>query len=189
MPGLSREEPRVGGKVELGSVVWALDDQTCEASVYLNGMDDEACLAERAISCRYEPIHRGGGQAEEVEIACLPLDVAAKDERSTTGEREAVGFLEPGDDLGDLLLYATEHLITGAVTLEPIGPCPPHGWGQHQLAPELAQPIGVDVETHIVQRALPEDLLVDASPIGPVVEVVGDRCAAPANVERQLDAT
>jgi hypothetical protein len=66
--------------------------------------DGETGVAERSIDRRDEPVNGIGSQAEEVEIACLSLNVSASDQRGAAGERELLCLLEPGDDLGYLLL-------------------------------------------------------------------------------------
>ena len=58
------------------------------------------------------------GEPEEVEVAGLPLNVSARDQRGAAGEREPVWLGEAGDDLGDLLQRA-EPLRWAAVFLDP----------------------------------------------------------------------
>lgn len=109
LPRLGREEPRVGGQVELCLVVFALDDEAREARVFLDVVDDQASLSQRPVGGRDEPIDGGGCETEEVEVAGLPLDVAAGDERGAAGEGEVLRFLEAGDDLSDPLLQRAQH--------------------------------------------------------------------------------
>ena len=61
-------------------------------------------------------------------------------------------------------------------------------WRQHELVPELKQLFSVDVEADVVLGALTENLFVDAGSVAALAEVVADRRAAPADVERKLDA-
>ena len=98
---------------------------------------DEPGSLQSAIDGRNEPIDRVGGESEEVEVARLPANVAADDQRGAAGEREAFRFLEAGDDLGDLLLQRAEHLRGEATTLDPACPRLPNRGRQHELVPEL----------------------------------------------------
>jgi len=75
------------------------------------------------------------------------------------------------------------------VTPEPTVPCSPDGWRQDELVEELAQLIRLDEVADAVFGALAEDLFVDAGPVCSVFQVVGDRPAASANVERKLDVS
>ena len=70
---------------------------------------------------------------------------------------------------------------------DPRCPRPPDGRRQHELVPELEELVGVDVELHVVLRSLPKNLLVHPSPVHPVVQVIENRSAAPANVKRKLN--
>jgi hypothetical protein len=127
------------------------------------------------------------GETEEVEVPRPPLDLAAGDECRPAGEREVLGLLEAGDDRRDLLLKWAKHLCDTALTTEPSGPRLPDRGRKNELVPEVAELVSVDVVAHVVFGTFAEDLLVDACPIGPIVEVVRDRRTAPANVKRQLD--
>lgn len=73
------------------------------------------------------------------------------------------------------------------MTSEVVGPCSPDGRWQDELVEELAQSICVDVVADVVLRAVTEDLLVDASTVRAVVQVVGDRRATQADMEREFD--
>jgi len=125
-PGLGREEPRVGTQIELGAVVPALDDETSETGVLLNAANDETGFAEGTVGGRNEPVDGIGRGTKEVEVAGLSTNVASGDQSGAAGEREAFGFLETGDDLGDLLLKRAQHLPIAAVTLDPVCPCAPN---------------------------------------------------------------
>jgi hypothetical protein len=81
-----------------------LDDETGEAWVHLDTMNGEAGRPQRTLSGRDEPVHGGAGQAEEVEVASLALNVAAGDQRGASGEGEVLCLLEACDDPGDPLL-------------------------------------------------------------------------------------
>ena len=150
---------------------------------------NEPGLLQSAIDRRDQSVDRIRGQPEEVEVARLPPNVAARDQRRTTREREAFRFGEAGDDRGDLLLRRAQHLRGESAALDPARPRLPDGRRQHELVPELEQAIGVDVETHVMFRSLPQHLLVHAGPIGPLGEVVRDSWAAPANAKGELDST
>ena len=80
---------------------------------------DEPGILQSAFDGREKPIYRIGGESEEVEVARLPANVAAEDQRGATGEREAFRFLEAGDDLGDLFLQCGEHLRGATTALDP----------------------------------------------------------------------
>jgi len=82
----------------------------------------EPGVAEGTVDDGEEPINGGGGGTEEVEIACLPFDVAACDECRAACEREAFRFLEAGDDRRDLLLKRAQHLRVDVIALEPARP-------------------------------------------------------------------
>ncbi len=187
-PRLGWEEPCVRTQVELRAIVAALDDETSEAGVLLNVADGETGFAEGTVDGRNEPVDGVGRRTEEVEVARLTTNVASSDQGGAAGKCEALRFLKTGDDLGDLLLKRAQHLPSAAVTLNPVRPCAPNRRWQYELVPELEQLVGVDVKAHVVFGPLAQDLLVDAGPIGAVVEVVGEGWAAPANVERKLDS-
>lgn len=74
------------------------------------------------------------------------------------------------------------------MTFDPASPRLPNGSRQHELIPQFEQLVGVHVKAHVVFGPLAQDLLVDARPVGAVVEVVAQGWAAPANVERKLDS-
>jgi len=104
LTGLGRKEPRVRSQVHLGAIVGAFDDQSREARIHLDVVDDETGVPECSIDSRDEPVDRIGRQAEEVKVACLSLNVSAGDQRSAAGKGEAISLLEARDDLGNLLL-------------------------------------------------------------------------------------
>src|SRR5262249_20107660 len=87
----------------------------------------------------------------------------------------------------DLFLKRAEHLR--ATTRDPPRPRLSNRRRQHELVPELDELVSVDVKAHVVFCSLAQDLLVHASPVGRVVEVVRDRRTAPTNVEWKLDST
>jgi hypothetical protein len=162
----------------------ALNDETCEAGVHLQSVDGESSLAQRAVDRRDEPVDRLRRQAEEVEVAGLPLHLAAGDEGSAAGECESLRLFQAGDNLRDPLLERAQRL---RMAPQPVHPGSPDlGW-QYKLIEELTQLVGLDVETHVVLGALAQDLLIDAGPIATVGEVVRDGRPAPADMERQLD--
>ena len=147
-------------------------------------MDGEAGLAQRAVDRRDEPVDRLRRQTEEVEVAGLSLHLPAGDEGSAAGECESLRLVQAGDDLRDPLLERAQHL---GMAPQPVHPGSPDlGW-QYKVVEELAQLVGLDVETHVLLGALAQDLLIDAGPIATVGEVVRDGRPAPADVERQLD--
>jgi hypothetical protein len=127
------------------------------------------------------------GKAEEVKVASPPLDLASEDERGAAGEREVLRFVESGDDRRDPLLEWAEHLWSARIAAEPRRPGAPHGRREHELVDEVAERVRVDVVAHVVVGSLAEDLLVHASSVGAVVEVVHQHRPAPANVEWELD--
>lgn len=149
---------------------------------------DEPSISQSSIHGRNEPVDSVGRESEEVEVARLAANVAADDQRRAAGEREALGFRQAGDDLGNLFLQRAEHLRGETAALDPACPRLPNCGRQHELVPELEEPIGVDVEAHVVCGSLAQDLLVDAGPIAAVVEVIDQGWAAPTDVERQLDS-
>lgn len=98
---------------------------------------DEPGSLQSSIDGRNEPIDSVGCESEEVEVARLAANVAADDQRRTAGEREAFGFRQAGDDLGDLFLQRAEHLRGEAAALDPACPRLPNCGRQHELVPEL----------------------------------------------------
>ena len=122
--GLGRKEPCVCRQVKLGPVLAAFHDESGETRAHLDVVDDETGVAKRPVDSGDEPVDRSCTEAEEVEIAGLTFDVAAGDQRGPAGEREAFGFLQVGDDLGDLFLQRAQHLRSTPVTLHPAGPRP-----------------------------------------------------------------
>lgn len=70
---------------------------------------------------------------------------------------------------------------------EPSDPAPSDLGRKHQPIPKSEKLVDLDVEPDIVVGPLPENLLVDARPIDRVVQVIGERGAAPTNVMGQLD--
>jgi hypothetical protein len=109
------------------------------------------------------------------------LNVAPRDQRGAAGECESFRLVEAGDDLCDPLLKRTEHLLT-AKTRDPVRPSLTNCGRQNELVPEIDQPLGVDVLPNVALGSLAHGLLVNAGSIGPLVEVVGQRRAAPADV-------
>ena len=101
---LHRKEPGIRAQVQFRAVVAALDDQASEARILLNMADDEPGILQSPFDGRNEPVDSVGCESEEVEVARLAANVAANDQSGTAGEREALRFLEAGDDLGDALL-------------------------------------------------------------------------------------
>ena len=87
------------------------------------------------------------GEPEEVEVAGLPLNVSARDQRGAAGEREPVCLGEAGDDLGDLLQRA-EPLRWAAVFLDPRCPRLSDRGRNDEFVPELEQGVGIDIEAH-----------------------------------------
>ncbi len=73
------------------------------------------------------------------------------------------------------------------MAVEPARPRAPDRRRENELVPEFAQPVGLDVVADFVFGSFADDLPVDACAARAVVEVVGDRRAAPADVEWQLD--
>jgi hypothetical protein len=101
---LHGEEPGIRAQVQFRAVVAALDDQASEARVPLNVVHDESGILQSPFDGREEPVDGGGCESEEVEVARLAANVTANDQRRAAGEREALRFLEAGDDLRDPLL-------------------------------------------------------------------------------------
>ena len=66
--------------------------------------DDEPGILQSTFDGWNEPVDSVGCESEEVEVARLAANVTANDQRGTAGEREALRFLQAGDDLGDALL-------------------------------------------------------------------------------------
>ena len=135
-----------------------------------------------------EPLDDIGRGTEEVEVAGLSTNVASRDQCGAAGECEAFRFLKTGDDLGDLLLKWAQQLPSAAVTFDPLCPRASNSRWEHEVVPELEQLVGVHVEAHVVFGPFAQNLLIDASSIGTVVEVVAKGWSAPANVERKLDS-
>lgn len=163
------------------------DDETGEAKVHLDAFDLEAGSSQRALGGRNEAIDGFTRQAEEVEVARLAINVPAGDQGGSAGESELLCLLETRDDLRDLLLERAEQLSAVGMPPEPTVPRAPDGWRQHELVEDLTQLIDVHVEADVVLVALAENLLVDADPVGALVEVVAHRRTASADVEGQLD--
>jgi len=185
---LHGKESGIRPQVQFRPVIAALDDQASEAWILLDVAHDEPRILQSALDGREEPIYRVSCESEEVEVARLAANVASDDQRGAAGEREAFRFLEAGDDLGDLLLQRAEHLRGVTTALNPACPRLPNRERQYELVPELQQPVGVDVEAHVVCGSLSQDLFVDTGTIAAVVDVIGQGCAAPANVEGKLDS-
>jgi hypothetical protein len=99
------------------------------------------------------PVDGVGGEPEEVEVARSPLDLAASDQRCSTGEREPVRLVEPGDYRGNLLLERAQHLRGAAMTLEPSIPRLPNPRREDELVPEVEQLVGVDVIANVLWRS------------------------------------
>jgi hypothetical protein len=187
-PGFGRKEPCVRAQVELGAIVAALNGEASETGVLLKAVDDKTGFAEGTVDGRNEPVDSFRRRTEEVEIAGLSMNVAAGDQGGAAGECEAFRFLKTGDDLGDLLLKRAQQLPSAAVTFDPLCPRASNRRWQHEVIPELEQLVGVHVETHVVFGPFAQNLLIDAGPVGTVVEVVAQGWPAPANVERKLDS-
>jgi hypothetical protein len=88
---LRRKQPCVCSEIQLGPVGRALDDQPREARVHLDAVYGEPGVSECSVDRRDEPVDGLSGQAEEVEVARLSLDVAAGDQRGAAREREFLG--------------------------------------------------------------------------------------------------
>ena len=127
-PGFGREEPGVGGKVELGAIVGALDDHAGEARVVLYVADGEAGGAQGTVDRRNESVDGSSVETEEVEVTGSPLDIAARDQSGTAGEGEVRRLVEACDDLGNLLLKRAQHLSATAVASQPVAPRAPDWW-------------------------------------------------------------
>lgn len=87
------------------------------------------------------------------------------------------------------LQWRSPRCSRAAVLAKPPGPSSPHRRRKDQLIEQLRQPIRIHIEADVVDGPFTENLLVDTDAIGTVVEVVGDRRAAPPNVQRQLHAS
>ena len=66
--------------------------------------DDEPGILQSTFDGWDESVDGVGCESEEVEVARLAANVTANDKRGTAGKREALCFLQAGDDLGDPLL-------------------------------------------------------------------------------------
>ena len=71
---------------------------------------NELLQGVRRIDGRHEAVDGVWCQPVEVEVAGLPLNITACDQRRTSGKREYLCLGETGDDRGDLLLRRAEHL-------------------------------------------------------------------------------
>jgi hypothetical protein len=73
------------------------------------------------------------------------------------------------------------------MTPKPVDPCSPDRRRQYELIEEIAQLLAVHVEADVVLGPLAEHLLVNPCTVGTGVEVIGDRRAAPTDVQGKLD--
>jgi hypothetical protein len=138
VPGLGGEQPRVGGEIELSPIVAPLYDEAGKARVHLDAIDLEPSGSKRALGGGNETIHGLTREAEEVEVARLAPDVAARDQRSSTSEGKLPCLLEARDDLRDLLLERAEHLLAARTPPQPGLPRAPNRRRKHDLVEDLA---------------------------------------------------
>lgn len=107
-------------------------------------------MAECLLGGGDKPVDRGGGEAEEVEVARFPLHVAAEDEGGAARD----GFFEAGDDLGRPAPGAGSACkLELAVASEPAGPRAADGRWEDELVPEVEQLVGLDVVANVVVGA------------------------------------
>jgi hypothetical protein len=102
--GLRREQSRVCAKVQLGSVLVALDYQPGKAWAVLNAVHRQACGLKRTLHGRGELIDRAWIQPEEIEIASVALYISTDDQRCSASEGEVLCLIQTGDDLRHPLL-------------------------------------------------------------------------------------
>jgi hypothetical protein len=98
VPRLRREEPRICPQVELCLIIAGTDDQACEAAADLYMRDGTTRRAEGRVNDRKETIDGIDVQTEEVEIARLPVNLAAHDQGGAAGKREPGSLVQLRDD-------------------------------------------------------------------------------------------
>jgi hypothetical protein len=96
------------------------DDPSREAGIHLDVMDGETGTAECSIDGRRKPVAGSGSQAEEVEVACLSLNVPAIS-AAPPASAKSFASSSPAMISATLLLKRGQHLCVAAVTSQPIG--------------------------------------------------------------------
>lgn len=102
--GLDWEQPGVSGQVDLGDLALPFYGEANESRAFPDSTHQQASFPESVFDLREQTIDIGALEPKEVKVSRASIDVAIEDQRSTAREREAIGRLQVGDDLGDLPL-------------------------------------------------------------------------------------
>ena len=81
-----------------------LDLQPHEARAFEAPLHLEARRSESRLGCRQQPVHIRSDQTEEVQVLCLPVDLAPEDHGRPASQCEALGLCKVGDEVGDFSL-------------------------------------------------------------------------------------
>ena len=114
------EQSRIGRQIDFRAIVARFDDEPRKAGTLPDVLDAGACRSKGAIDGGHEPVDRGRGQTEVVEIARLTVDLPTRNQCRSAGECEVFSFCETGDDLGDLPLEGAQHLVVESGGTEPL---------------------------------------------------------------------